>query len=71
MVFAIKAYSHEIPSTTVDEHVVIGGNYFDVLNSTCELEALVSVWTDVCFKAIYYQKPTNESRKNKSKVIKV
>lgn len=40
MVFDIKAYPHEIPSTTLDEHVVIGGDYFDVLNGTYELEAL-------------------------------
>ncbi|MBO0931491.1 hypothetical protein [Fibrella aquatilis] len=40
MVFAIKAYPHEIPSTTMDEHVVIGGQYFDVLNGTYELERL-------------------------------
>ncbi|MBA4144435.1 MAG: hypothetical protein C0523_01630 [Cytophaga sp.] len=38
MVFSIKAYPHEIPSTTMDEHVVIGGKYFDVLNGTYELE---------------------------------
>lgn len=40
MVFSIKAYPHEIPSTTMDEHVVIGGTYFDVLNGTYELEKL-------------------------------
>jgi hypothetical protein len=40
MVFSIKAYPHEIPSTAMDEHVVIGGNYFDVLNGTYELEKL-------------------------------
>ncbi len=40
MVFTIKAYPHEIPSTTMDEHIVIGGNYFDVLNGTYELEHL-------------------------------
>lgn len=40
MVFTIKAYPHEIPSTTLDEHVVIGGDYFDVLNGTYELEQL-------------------------------
>jgi len=40
MVFSIKAYPHEIPSTTMDEHVVIGGHYFDVLNGTYELEKL-------------------------------
>ncbi|MEN9598219.1 MAG: hypothetical protein RL596_530 [Bacteroidota bacterium] len=40
MVFSIKAYPYEIPSTTMDEHVVIGGQYFDVLNGTYELEKL-------------------------------
>lgn len=40
MVFSIKANPHEIPSTTLDEHVVIGGEYFDVLNGTYELEKL-------------------------------
>ncbi|MCG9900715.1 MAG: hypothetical protein MH132_11985 [Hydrotalea sp.] len=40
MVFSIKANPHEIPSTTLDEHVVIGGSYFDVLNGTYELEQL-------------------------------
>ena len=40
MVFTIKAYPHEIPSTTLDEHVVIGGNYFDVLNGTYEIQKL-------------------------------
>jgi hypothetical protein len=40
MVFSIKAYPHEIPSTTMDEHVVIGGQFFDVLNGTYELEKL-------------------------------
>ena len=40
MVFSIKAYPHEIPSTTMDEHVVIGGRFFDVLTGTYELEEL-------------------------------
>ncbi len=40
MVFAIKAYPYEIPSTTMDEHVVIGGKFFDVLNGTYELQPL-------------------------------
>ena len=40
MVFSIKAFPHEIPSATLDEHVVIGGAYFDVLNGTYELEKL-------------------------------
>lgn len=42
MVFSIKAYPFEIPSTTMDEHVVIGGQYFDVLTGTYELEQLNS-----------------------------
>ena len=43
MVFSIKAYPHEIPSTTMDEHVVIGGQYFDILNGTYELEKIDNV----------------------------
>lgn len=38
MDFTIAANPHEIPSTTMDEHIVIGGQYFDVLNGTYELE---------------------------------
>ena len=38
MTFSIKAYPHEIPSATMDEHVVIGGAYFDVLDGTYQLE---------------------------------
>lgn len=40
MSFTIKALPHEIPLTTMDEHLVVGGKYFDVLNGTYELEAL-------------------------------
>ena len=40
MVFTIKAYPYEIPSTTLDQHVVIGGDYFDVLQGTYKLEKL-------------------------------
>ena len=40
MRFSIKANPHEIPSTTMDQHVVIGGDYFDVLDGTYELEKL-------------------------------
>lgn len=40
MVFSIKAYPHEIPATTLDEHVAIGGQYFDVLTGTYELEQI-------------------------------
>jgi hypothetical protein len=40
MVFSIKADPHTIPSTTMDKHVVIGGDYFDVLDGTYTLERL-------------------------------
>ncbi|MEO8148237.1 MAG: hypothetical protein ABI723_11390 [Bacteroidia bacterium] len=40
MTFSIKAYPYQIPSTTMDEHVVIGGDYFDVLDGTYELQKL-------------------------------
>ena len=40
MVFSIKANPHEIPSTTMDEHIIIGGDFFDVLTGTYELEPL-------------------------------
>jgi hypothetical protein len=40
MSFSIKAYPHEIPATTMDEHIVIGGDYFDVLDGTYALETL-------------------------------
>jgi hypothetical protein len=40
MSFTIQALPHEIPLTTMDEHLVVGGKYFDVLNGTYELEKL-------------------------------
>ncbi|MBS1501440.1 MAG: TIGR01777 family oxidoreductase [Bacteroidetes bacterium] len=40
MHFSIKAYPYEIPSTTMDKHVVIGGNYFDVLDGTYVLQKI-------------------------------
>lgn len=40
MYFSIKADPHTIPSTTMDEHIVIGGDYFDVLDGTYELEKI-------------------------------
>lgn len=38
MSFSIKANTYEIPSTTFDEHILIGGKFFDVLEGTYELE---------------------------------
>ncbi|MBB4081100.1 hypothetical protein GGR28_003747 [Lewinella aquimaris] len=40
MKFTIDANPQEIPSTTLDEHVLIGGKYFDVLSGKYELEKL-------------------------------
>ena len=40
MVFDIKADPHEIPATTMDEHIVVGGRFFDVLTGTYVLERL-------------------------------
>jgi hypothetical protein len=40
MSFTIKALPHEIPLTTMDEHLVVGGKYFDVLNGSYQLEQL-------------------------------
>lgn len=40
MVFSITAHPYEIPSTTMDKHIVVGGQYFDVLNGTYVLEKL-------------------------------
>jgi hypothetical protein len=40
MNFSITAFPYEIPSATMDKHVVIGGDYFDVLDGTYELQQL-------------------------------
>lgn len=38
--FSIRAQTESIPKTTLDEHVTIGGQYFDVLHGDYELEPL-------------------------------
>lgn len=40
MHFTIKADANAIPPTAMDKHVVIGGEYFDVLDGTYRLEEL-------------------------------
>ena len=40
LAFSIKADSEHIPPTTFDEHVTIGGRYFDVLDGEYRLEPL-------------------------------
>jgi hypothetical protein len=38
--FTIHANPYDIPSTTMDKHIVIGGEFFDVLNGTYQLEQI-------------------------------
>jgi hypothetical protein len=38
--FSIRAQTDKIPATTLDEHVTVGGEYFDVLRGDYELEPL-------------------------------
>ena len=40
MTFSIKANPYDIPSTTMDKHIVVGGQYFDVLDGTYQLQQL-------------------------------
>ncbi len=40
LVFNVDADPKNIPASTMDEHVVIGGRYFDVVNGTYKLEEL-------------------------------
>jgi hypothetical protein len=40
--FSIAAQTDSIPATTLDEHVTIGGPYFDVLQGTYRLEPLAA-----------------------------
>lgn len=45
--FDIDVNAEEIPPTTLDEHVTIGGKYFDVLNGKYELEQIAENRTRV------------------------
>ena len=40
--FSIRAQTEQIPPTTLDEHVTVGGKFFDVLHGEYTLEALPS-----------------------------
>lgn len=40
MKFNIEANTFEIPSTTMDEHILIGGDYFDMVDGKYELEKI-------------------------------
>jgi hypothetical protein len=43
--FSIRAQTDQIPKTTLDEHVTIGGRFFDVLYGEYRLEPLPAVGT--------------------------
>jgi hypothetical protein len=47
LAFSIRADTTNIPATTLDEHVTIGGRYFDVLDGEYRLEDLPSGGTRV------------------------
>jgi hypothetical protein len=40
--FSIRAQTEQIPPTTLDEHVTVGGKFFDVLHGEYTLESLAS-----------------------------
>jgi hypothetical protein len=42
LAFSIKADTASIPTTTLDEHVTIGGRYFDVLDGEYQIEPLAN-----------------------------
>ena len=42
LAFTIKADPDAIPPTALDEHVLVGGRYFDILNGKYELEKITS-----------------------------
>ncbi len=54
LAFSIKADSANIPTTTLDEHVTIGGRYFDVLDGEYSLEPLAN--GDVMLHLVSHQR---------------
>jgi hypothetical protein len=47
--FSIHADAHQIPQTTLDEHVTVGGQFFDVLHGEYFLEPLPKVARDCIY----------------------
>ncbi len=45
LAFSIHAETERIPNTTLDQHVRVGGPYFDVLHGDYEIESLPNGWT--------------------------
>jgi hypothetical protein len=51
LAFSIRAQTDQIPPTTLDEHVRVGGNFFDVLHGEYRLEPLGREWSVCTFPA--------------------
>jgi hypothetical protein len=51
--FSIRAQTDRIPKTTLDEHVTIGGEYFDVLHGDYELEPLANGITRLHLRSLH------------------
>ena len=51
--FSIRAQTDRIPKTTLDEHVTIGGEYFDVLHGDYEIESLSNGLTRLHLRSLH------------------
>ena len=51
--YDIKVDPNSIPPTTLDEHVMIGGKYFDVLNGSYKIEQLTQTKSKVTLTCTY------------------
>ena len=51
--FSIRAQTDRIPTTTLDEHVTVGGQYFDVLREDYELEPLPNGVTRLHLRSLH------------------
>jgi len=56
MKLLIRAYPHEIPTTTLDEHVVMGRQYFDVLNGEYYIQPLKDGYNRLHLKSSFKMK---------------
>ena len=61
MEFNIEANTFEIPSTTLDEHILIGGEYFDMLNGTYELKQIAENQFELILYSDFSMKTTFNS----------
>jgi hypothetical protein len=51
--FSIRAQTDQIPKTTLDEHVTVGGEYFDVLHGDYEIEPLSNGMTRLRLRSLH------------------